>query len=131
MRARALILPLLAAWLSSCSSSFDLERPLSPKAGDWLQLGGGAERRHETDVKISPSAEFPAVESTGDGRIVWEFSLDGPAAKAAPLLIDGTVLFSSTTGWAEAVDLESGDRIGAFPCKWFIHGTGAVADGCF
>ncbi len=131
MRARALILPLLAAWLSSCSSTFDLERPLSPKAGDWLQLGGGAERRNTVVADVPPMRPPSAGDSTSETSVIWEFSLDGPAAKAAPLLVDGTVLFSSTTGWAEAVDLESGEKIGAFPCKWFIHGTGAVADGCF
>lgn len=131
MRARAAILPVIAAMLAACSSTFDLERPLSPKTGDWLQLGGGAERRNTVVAEVPPVPLSSAGDSIGGAGVIWEFSLDGPAATAAPLLVDGTVLFSSTTGWAEAVDLESGEKIGAFPCKWFIHGTGAVTDGCF
>lgn len=110
--------------LTACSTSFRLDRPLDIGKGDWLQMGGDAGRTHAI------SEDSPSIPVTVRDGIVWSFGLDGPAAKAAALLADDAVIFSSTTGYAEAVEAASGERIGVFPCKWFIHATPAVADGC-
>ncbi|MDX9759033.1 MAG: PQQ-binding-like beta-propeller repeat protein [Bacteroidota bacterium] len=113
-----------ALLLSSCSTSFHLDRALEAGSSDWLQHGGDAGRRHVSALALRDRTD------SVDVTVVWEFSLDGMSARAAPLLVDGAVIFSSTTGMAEAVDLRSGTRIGRFPCTWFIHGTPAIADGC-
>ncbi|MBE0645861.1 MAG: PQQ-binding-like beta-propeller repeat protein [Bacteroidetes bacterium] len=178
MRTHITILPVLALLLVACSTSYELERPLTPQPGDWLQLGGDARRSNIAGNPgegnaTSESSRQEGSDAYGDGEaradadearadadearadadearadadearadadeahadvdegIVWKFELDGPAAKAAPLLVDGAVLFFSTTGVGEAVELSSGERIGVFPCKWFIHATPAITDGC-
>lgn len=142
MRASVIIYALLPLLLAGCSTTFRLDRPLTPAEDDWLQLGGNAGRTHVTvqaGITDGMTPEHDKEKQTVDSDNIepdvlaataWEFGLDGRAGKASPLLVDGAVIFSSTTGIAEAVDLRSGERVGVFPCKWFIHGTPAIAAGC-
>lgn len=107
--------------LAACGSSLYLDRALEPRQYDRLQHGGDAGR---TNVISSGEGKLTG---TGDGmQVMWEFSLHGAADRAVPLLVDGTVLFSSTTGRIEVVDLHSGRRIGRFPTQRFIESTPAV-----
>jgi outer membrane protein assembly factor BamB len=152
MRASVLIYALLSLMYAGCSTTFTLDRPLVPAEGDWLQLGGNEGRTHvaiqnriaegavlnrdqkkritDSDKADIDKADSNNVDFDPKTTTIWEFSLDGRGAKAAPLLVGGAVIFSSTTGIAEAVDLRSGELVGVFPCKWFIHGTPAIAAGC-
>lgn len=142
MRAAVLITALLSLLHAGCSTTYRLDRPLLPAEGDWLQQGGNAGRTHVATHLRSEggtasrgdqekrTSDSDVSDSDATVRTAWEFALDGRASKASPLLVDGAVIFSSTTGIAEAVDLHSGERVGVFPCKWFIHGTPAVAEGC-
>lgn len=125
-----------AVFLAACSSSFTLDRPLTPQPQDWLQEGGGAGRGGHVSVADD---DRPAdihhgdvlqgdVETVGPA-VNWEYSQDGAAGRAAPLFVDDAVLFFSTTGMVEMVDARSGDEIGSVSCGWFIHATPAVSNG--
>ncbi|MFZ1728757.1 MAG: PQQ-binding-like beta-propeller repeat protein [Bacteroidota bacterium] len=124
------IISIAALLLTACSSSYELDHALVPQPHDWLQYGGDAGRSNfvREPSEARRAAYFPAP--TDSAEIIWEYSLDGPAGEAAPLLLQETVLFFSKTGWGEAVDLASGDKVGAFPCQWYIHATPAIAAGC-
>jgi eukaryotic-like serine/threonine-protein kinase len=146
MRRATAICLMLAALSAGCATSYRLDRVIEAGPHDWLQEGGGPGRGNVSSIPL-PSRTREASDSAdtfdtggtsdtgesaeGNAAVapLWEFSLDGPAGRAAPLYVDGAVIFSSTTGLVEAVDMSSGDRIGTFPCKWFIHATPAVAGG--
>lgn len=130
MRLYPIIAIAFAAVFTACSSSFELDHPLTPRPDDWLQLGGDAGRTNSTNAAMGARVISSQAMNADSSAVVWEYGLDGPAGTAAPLLVQGTVLFFSNTGWGEAVNLESGERVGEIPCKWFIHATPAVAAGC-
>ncbi|MBR9977242.1 MAG: PQQ-like beta-propeller repeat protein [Bacteroidetes bacterium] len=109
--------------LAACGSGLYLDRAIEPGQYDRLQHGGDAGR-----TNVISHGEESLQPGAGDTlQVAWEFSLHGAADRAVPLLVDETVLFASTTGRIEVVDLHTGEQIGRFPTHWFIQSTPAVS----
>lgn len=123
---RSVCLLLGVLLLGACSTSFHLDRPLTPREGDWLQEGGNATRQRDASGMQTAEQQVRNSSDIAAG-VLWEYSMDGPASRAAPLLLDSAVLFPSSTGLVEAVDLRSGEDIGQAPCVWYIEATPAVS----
>ncbi|MBN1446710.1 MAG: PQQ-binding-like beta-propeller repeat protein [Bacteroidetes bacterium] len=113
------LLPIISFLLTACGSVHHMEPLLSSGPWDWPQQGGGAERHF-----VVPS--FPSASGRTTTQATWEFSLDGTAGTAGPLLIGDVLLFPSVGGVVEAVRLSDAKTLAEFDCDWYIAGTPAL-----
>ncbi len=115
---------MIALWMfAGCGTFTWLDQPFERSPDDWPQLGGGADR----SFAVKESAD-DTMSAGNSGDEEWDFSLDGAAGTAAPLMLGDMLLLPSVSATVEAVRLSDGEKTGEFSCEWFIEATPAVLD---
>lgn len=102
---------LLVSLIAVGCAGIRLDRPFRGGENDWLMYGGGPERLNRTPVEIVPPLER-----------VWEYNaLAG--ITSSPLVKDSVMLVTTLHGELQAVNLNTGRRLGYVVLESSIAGT--------